>query len=99
MVGNFGTHALRRKFDEFWNAAVRDSPRFPVIGRAGGDRRGEFWSNESSFADVFQNSKIARGSLGQRQPTGVTGLRSEDQRSRYRLILTVWALWGGETSV
>ena len=57
---NFGTLAMRRKFEHFWNKRLDNSACFPGLSTKGCDRRGDFWNRESSFARVLQESKITK---------------------------------------
>jgi hypothetical protein len=55
---NFGTYPMRREFEVFWNAPQANSACFPGRRPAQCDKRGELWSSESRFPNVFHKSKI-----------------------------------------
>ena len=71
-----GHDSTRRKFDEFWSTAYRQTPWITGFPRAGRDKKREFWNRESSFANEFQYSKIRHSAPSPSSPSVRAVLRS-----------------------
>jgi hypothetical protein len=75
---------MRREFEYFWNTLSADSPVFLACQRTRCDNERDFWNTESSFAEVFQKSKIPIPQSPIRSPQPPKNLASSTETWRVR---------------